>query len=261
MCQVLVKSILALVVVASMHGLSSANGEDGKLPPQQFAIRKAHVPQLIARGEAEAYVNQVVAIDKRAVAQGAFLQKYANDKRLYVMRYPGLRYRDIVPAFEGVYIVTGVCDVGQTPYLSFTRLPADGVEVPKKAVVTKDTYTFVCGVGAGGTLHGSEFTVEYVKRVGADAERVKILRVNQMSESGESVIPPTMPKTQVVGVGDEVRIGDTPHKIVNIVAPDEETHVLGWCELSRDSKDAIPAEKAATSQESKESITSQSGSR
>jgi len=217
---------------------STAKGKDDKQPPASFGIKKAATPLSVAPDGTEGYVNQVVAINKKPVAQGAFLQMTADDKRSYMMRYPGIRYRDLVPAFGGVYIVTGVSDVGEEPYISFGRLPLEGIEIPADARVSEGSvYTFVFGVGGGGELHGTEFTVDYVPRTTEKSERVKVqLRGTAADDTPES----KMPRLQVAAVGDEVRIGKTMHKIVNIVSPDEETHVLGWVELAKEVKTVTP---------------------
>jgi hypothetical protein len=88
------------------------------------------------------------------------------------------------------------------------------------------------------------------------SERVKIRLKFQQNKSGQDVVPPTMPGTQVAGVGDEVRIDNSIHKIVNIVAPNEKTKVVGWFELSKESKDAPPAEKTTKASDRKNSEVS-----
>src|SRR3569832_1738339 len=119
--------LLLMFVLAGFSPLRLAAQEDDEETPRHFALRKTRIPE-VRPGVAETYLNQVVTRNNELVAEGAFISYFGDGMPRHTVQYPGLRFRNIVPAFEGVYVVTGVSGGG--PHASFSRLPMAGFEIP-----------------------------------------------------------------------------------------------------------------------------------
>jgi len=170
------------------------------------------------------------------VAQGVQFVSGPSESLANWFKYPDLRVGDIAPMLNYVYRIESITPGNnQTApaVVNLTRLPWEDVAIPSAQHIGKDTYVFVLGPNGGGKLAGIDLVADLVESTDGEATAIR-LSVPVSYYIREGIGTKLAASTQTLRVGDIAKIGDVAHKVVNIVAPDKSTGMLGWFELARE---------------------------
>ena len=187
---------------------------------------------------ADGWVDGVYEEKGKQFARGVFIQQMRDVGERYPrgksdalrVNYPDLYIGDIVPLMGGFYRVLGMSGTGRGASLAFGRLEAD--EILDSWKCSKATYAFLLGSG-GGWLHGARFMATIADRREDEASAKPAVRLkiypSVWAVNGRAVSRPG--STQIVHVGDLVKLGEAEHRVVSIVRPEMKKQIVGWFEI------------------------------